>query len=507
MSASSQFDGALCEDIPRSCFGGATSIVTGIFDLVIFGGTGDLSRKKLLPALFEGWQSGRVSKQSRIVVTSRSELGAPKKEWLAGILSAHSPAGESSDEDIAAFADLITILKVTPSSKDPGWSVLADLLNVYTDRPVTHFMAIPPHMFTGICQLLADHGLNQDRHRVVLEKPLGQDLESAQEINETVARFFSEQQTFRIDHYLGKDAVQNLLALRFSNILFEQLWNNQTIDHVQITIAEDLGLQGRGAYYEGIGALRDMVQNHLLQLLCLIAMEPPAILDASGIREEKLKVLKSLRAFDKDTIGSNVILGQYSEGAMAGQAVGSYLDDLKLESSHTETYVAIKAHIDNWRWAGVPFFLRTGKRLPSRFAEIVLQFKPIPHNVNPDWTGRIRPNRFIIRLQPEDHLALRMMVKNHGDVSKSLKEVELNLDVSETQRLGPYLRLILAACTNDQSLFVHRDEVEASWSWIDGILNQWQQSGASPIPYAAGTWGPYEAHDLMRRENRKWFLD
>ena len=476
------------------------------FDLVIFGGTGDLSCKKLLPALFTGFQTGQLSPDCRIILTSRKTLETDPVQWISEILHENAATADLSRDEVEPFAALLTILTVTMNESDAGWQSLSKMLLQDETRSVTHFLAIPPGMFVEVCQLIAANGLNGKNSRVILEKPLGHDFQSACDINKNVGRFFSEEQTFRIDHYLGKEAVQNLLALRFSNILFEQLWNNQTIDHVQITIAEDLGLKGRGAYYEGIGAMRDMVQNHLLQLLCLIAMEPPAFLNASGIREEKLKVLKSLREIKADTLSNHVVFGQYASGASNGEVVGSYSDDLELENaSKTETYVAIKAHIDNWRWAGVPFYLRTGKRLPDRFAEIVLQFKHIPHNANPDWAGRIHANRFIIRLQPEDHLALRMMVKDNSEGVDGLKEVELNLDGTDFQRLGPYLRLILAASNNDQSLFVHRDEVETAWAWIDNIHDQWQASGRPPIPYAAGTWGPYEAHDLMRQDDRKWF--
>jgi len=481
----------------------------GVFDLVIFGGTGDLSRKKLLPALYAGYVAGRVPKGSRIFLTSRSEHQGDVAEYLLGVFEKSKPACGVDTALLHEFATMINIVVLALNAGGADWESFAASLKEQGDRPVVHFLAIPPGLFTSTCSLLAEYGLNGEGARVVLEKPLGHDLGSAHAINEDVGRYFAEDQTFRIDHYLGKEAVQNLLALRFSNILFEELWSNRTIDHIQITIAEDLGVQGRVGFYEGTGAMRDMVQNHLLQLLCLVAMEPPARMDAGSIRDEKLKVLKSLRPLDGAEIDTNVVRAQYGSGAMGGEAVGSYQDDLELDApSKTETFVALKAHIENWRWAGVPFYLRTGKRLPDRFAEIVIQFKPVPHSPHPGWsTAGLNPNRFIIRLQPEDHLALRMMVKNHGAKTEALKEVEMNLDVisDDSTRLGPYLRLILDTVRGDQSLFVHRDEVEHAWRWVDRIIDHWQNSADEPKKYQSGTWGPYEAHDLMTRDKREWF--
>ncbi len=479
-----------------------------VFDLVIFGGMGDLSRRKLLPALFSGYVSGRIASGTRIYLTSRSANDDAVADWLGDVFDETAPACDVTQDKLTEFAKMVSIIELGLKEGGDDWKALQASLQEGKGRPVVHFLAIPPALFTSTCELLGEYGLNDDNARVVLEKPLGHDLESAKAINADVGRFFGECQTFRIDHYLGKEAVQNLLALRFSNILFEELWSGRTIDHIQITIAENLGVQGRKGFYEGTGAMRDMVQNHLLQLLCLVAMEPPARLEADSIREEKLKVLKSLRPLEGAEIERNVVRGQYLAGAMAGQAVPGYADDVELESpSNTETFVALKAHIENWRWAGVPFYLRTGKRLPDRFAEIVIQFKNVPHSPHPEWGRGLNPNRFIIRLQPEDHLALRMMVKNHASKSEALKEVEMNLDVmgDDAMRLGPYLRLILDAVRGDQSLFVHREEVEHAWRWVDRIIDHWEVSDEPPENYQAGTWGPYEAHDLMTRDKREWF--
>lgn len=479
-------------------------------DLVIFGGTGDLSRRKLLPALYAGYVAGRVSADSRIILTSRTPLDAGLLDWITGVFEESPPACDLEAEALTAFVNQIHYLVLPLTHEDPVWDDLASLVGQSDqDRPLVHFLAIPPGIFTVTCDLLARYGLNGPNSRVVLEKPLGHDEATAHAINEDVAKAFREDQTFRIDHYLGKEAVQNLLALRFSNFLFEQLWSNAAIDHIQITIAEDLGVAGRAAFYEGTGALKDMMQNHLLQLLCLIAMEPPARMEADAIRDEKLKVLKALETMDSALLEKRVVRGQYEAGAMAGNPVPSYVDDLGLDGpSSTDTFVALKTHIQNWRWAGVPFYLRTGKRLPSRHAEITIQFKDIPHSPQSSWTKGLQPNRFIIRLQPEDHLALRMMAKDPTSKEDRLKEVELNLDGASTAdgiRLGPYLRLILDAARGDQSLFVHREEVVQAWRWVDRIADHWAASDKAPLPYQAGSWGPYEAIDLIRRDGRDWY--
>lgn len=476
------------------------------FDLIIFGGLGDLSRKKLLPALFSGFVAGHVAEDCRIILTGRSAPQESTHEWLKSVLETNEPACGMDEKALKKFANIVHISQLPLNKDSDEWSTIAGLLSD-SGRPLIHFLAIPPAIFSSTCALIGQHGLNGKNACVVLEKPIGHNRATAAEINDQVALHFTEEQTFRIDHYLGKEAVQNLLALRFSNILFEQLWNAKTIDHIQISIAEDLGVEGRGGFYEGTGALKDMVQNHLLQLLCFIAMEPPAKLDAGGIREEKLKVLKSLKPLLGGDIDANVVRGQYVGGKIKGQSVGSYTNDLQIAHSETDSFIAIKANIENWRWAGVPFYLRTGKRLPDRFAEIVIQFKNVPHAANPDWHGGMQPNRFIIRLQPEDHLALRMMVKD-GDGSRAdLREVELKLDGArdDGSRLGPYLRLILDAARGDQSLFVHRDEVDMAWSWIDRITEHWAETNAPLVFYPAGNWGPKEAEELMTRDGRKWY--
>ncbi len=482
-------------------------MVNCIFDLVIFGGTGDLSRRKLLPALFNGFVAGYYGKSSQIILTSRTASDQTTVEFLRDVFEISSPDCDYEHSDLEKFAAIVRLVELNLVKEGDDWQSLAESLVKTSSRPQVYFLAIPPSAFADTCRLLGHYGLNGENVRVVIEKPLGHDLASAKAINDVVAWSFSESQIFRIDHYLGKEAVQNLLALRFSNILFERLWNSQTIDHIQITIAEDVGTSGRAAYYDKIGALRDMVQNHLLQLLCLIAMEPPAQLNAENIREEKLKVLKSLKPLKGADIARNVVRGQYC--ASDDGSKGSYTEDIEQsDASGTETYVAIRAHVENWRWAGVPFYLRTGKRLPERFAEIVIQFKEIPHTPQVAWVGKTEPNRFVIHLQPDDYLALHMMLKSHSDSPEHLREVEMNLDndpQGTKARQGPYLRLILDAVRGDQSLFVHRKEVEAAWNWIDPIIDHWQSDNESLMLYPADSWGPGAAQDLLRRDGRKWF--
>jgi glucose-6-phosphate 1-dehydrogenase len=362
-------------------------------------------------------------------------------------------------------------------------------------------------LFASICQNLAACGLATPTSRVVLEKPLGRDLASAKQINEEVGRFFSESQIFRIDHYLGKETVQNLLALRFGNVLFEPLWRREWISDVQITIAEELGVGNRMDYYETAGALRDMLQNHLLQLLCIVAMEPPTSATPNAVRDEKLKVLRSLKRFTPYTLAQNVIRGQYRAGHVNGAAVPGYRQEPKAnEHSRTETFVAIKAEIDTWRWAGVPFYLRTGKRMADQLAEIVVRFKTIPHSIFAQSNSSFQPNSLIIRLQPDEGLKLNLMAKTPGDGMR-LRPVELELDFRETfkmPRMDAYERLLLDVLRGQLTLFMRSDELEAAWEWVEPILNHWEQEDDEPLPYTAGTWGPAAASALIGRDGLQW---
>jgi glucose-6-phosphate 1-dehydrogenase len=370
-----------------------------------------------------------------------------------------------------------------------------------------YYLATPPTLFAKICHNLAASGLATSSSRVVLEKPLGRDLKSARQINAEVGEVFSESQIFRIDHYLGKEAVQNLLALRFGNILFEPLWRREWISDVQITIAEELGVGNRMGYYETSGALRDMLQNHLLQLLCIVAMEPPVSVTADAVRDEKLQVLRSLKPFTPSMLVQNVVRGQYRQGHVDGVAVPSYRSEPDANPhSRTETFVAVKAEIDTWRWAGVPFYLRTGKRMADQLAEIVVRFKSIPHSIFAQPVGSFQPNSLVIRLQPDEGLHLNLMAKTPGDGMR-LKPVDLELDFRETfkkPRMEAYERLLMDVLRGQLTLFMRSDELEAAWAWVEPILEFWEQEENEPIPYTAGSWGPAAASALIGRDGLQW---
>ncbi len=370
------------------------------------------------------------------------------------------------------------------------------------------YLATGPALFGLICERLGRFGLAHDNARVVVEKPIGKDLASARALNDAIGQVFPEERIYRIDHYLGKETVQNLLALRFANGLFEPLWNAAHIDHVQITVAESLGVEGRAGYYDAAGALRDMVQNHMLQLLCLVAMEPPAMLDADAVRDEKLKVLRSLAPIDTEALcHQSIVRGQYRAGASAGGAVRGYLEELGDAGSTTETFVALKAEVRNWRWAGVPFYLRTGKRLPERVSEIVIVFKRIPHSVFEPAAGAIEANRLVIRLQPDEGVKLWLMSKDPGPGGMRLSLVPLDMSFAtafHVRNPDAYERLVLDVVRGNQTLFMRRDEVEAAWSWIDPMLQVWAQGKEPPRGYTAGTWGPSAAIALIERDGRTW---
>jgi glucose-6-phosphate 1-dehydrogenase len=372
------------------------------------------------------------------------------------------------------------------------------------------YLSTSPDLFVDLCARLGQYGLNEGKSRVVLEKPIGRSLESANRINDDVGRVFAESQTFRIDHYLGKETVQNLLALRFGNVLFEPLWNSAHIDHVQITVAETLGLGRRAGYYDHAGALRDMVQNHILQLLCMVAMEPPSSLSPDAVRNEKLKVLNALKPIDASNASQLTVRGQYRAGVAEGASVPGYLDELENHQSNTETFVALKAEIANWRWAGVPFYLRTGKRLPDRVSEIVVAFKPVPHSIFDASAGPVVQNRLVLRLQPDEGVKLWLSIKHPGPGGLRLRHVPLDMSFAEAfgvQQPDAYERLLLDVVRGNPTLFMRRDEVEAAWRWADPILAAWAASNESPRPYAAGSWGPSAAVALIERDGRTWHED
>ena len=483
------------------------ALPVGTFDLVIFGGTGDLAQRKLLPALLQRFADGQIEPQSRIIAIARDALSVEQyrdhiRTELAAGLDGSGHAGKALD-DFLAHVDYRSI----DATRDTGWPELRELLSVPSDRVHVFYLATGPDLFAGICERLREHGLSGENARVVIEKPIGRDLRSAMKINDAVGRAFEERQTFRIDHYLGKETVQNLLALRFGNALFEPVWKAEHIDHVQITVAETVGVGQRAGYYDRAGALRDMVQNHMLQLLCLVAMEPPASLDPDAVRDEKLKVLRALRPIDAQNSGQLSVRGQYRAGAADSQAVPGYLEEVGNAESRTETFVALKAEVGNWRWAGVPFYLRTGKRLTERVSEIVVTFRAIPHSIFAGVSGQIQPNKLVLRLQPDEGVKLWLMNKVPGPGGLRLRQVPLDMTFADTfggRQPEAYERLLMDVVRGNPTLFMRRDEVEASWAWVEPILIGWTQNERGPRRYPAGTNGPTDATLLIERDGRTW---
>ncbi|MFT3763825.1 MAG: glucose-6-phosphate dehydrogenase [Pseudoxanthomonas sp.] len=486
------------------------TIPVATFDLVIFGGTGDLALRKLLPGLLRRYADGQIPEDSRIIGVARDALGDDGYRARIGETLRHAVGDDAALRDkLPGFLARLGYHKLD-ATKDEGWDDFAAELKRNDGRVRVFYLSTSPALFVDICNRLRDHGLNGEPSRVVIEKPIGRDLASAAQINDAVGAAFAESQIFRIDHYLGKETVQNLLALRFANILFEPLWTANRIDHVQITVAETVGLEKRASYYDTAGALRDMVQNHLLQLLCMVAMEPPASLEANAVRDEKLKVLRSLRPVRGEDVAHVTVRGQYRAGASAGGAVPGYLDELGRADSRTETFVALKAEVDNWRWAGVPFYLRTGKRLPERVSEIVICFRDVPHSIFEDSAGPVLANKLVLRLQPDEGVKLWLMIKDPGPGGLRLQHVPLDMSFAEAfgvHQPEAYERLLMDVVRGNQTLFMRRDEVEAAWKWIDPILAAWEQSRDAPKPYTAGSWGPSAAVALIERDGRTWHED
>ena len=479
------------------------------FDYVVFGATGDLTKRKLIPALYHRFKDGQFDEQSRIIGVSRSKLSDADFQKLAS--DAVSQFVEKDYQDAETIKRFLSIFSyvINDVADEAGWGDLKKALRDDPEIVRAFYLAVAPDLFEPIAEQLSKTGVYRRNARVVIEKPLGHDLESSKEINDGVAKIFKEDQVYRIDHYLGKETVQNLLALRFANTLFEPVWNSAHIDHVQLTVAESVGAGTRG-YYDESGALRDMVQNHMLQLLCLVAMEPPASDEANALRDEKLKVLRALRPISNGEVAKNTVRGQYRGVKSETASVAGYQDELPEEKrgSRTETFVALKAHIDNWRWAGVPFYLRTGKRMAERVSEICIQFKPIPHSIFDHAEGAPRPNKLIIRLQPDEGVKLMMMIKDPGPGGMRLREVPLNLSFAETfteRTPEAYERLLMDVIRGSQTLFMRRDELEAAWAWIDPIRQAWDRSSEAPQTYTAGTWGPSGAVALIERDGRSWY--
>ena len=477
--------------------------------LVIFGATGDLAQRMLLPSMYGLYRDGLLPADFRILGTARSELD--DDAFRASVAEALDRRVAAGDRDEASVQRFLAAVHYQAAAIDDAAAAQALGARIQSLRSgdVVYHLSTAPRFYAPICALLGAVGLAGPGTRVMLEKPIGHDLASAIAINDGVTRVFDEARVFRVDHYLGKEGVQNLLALRFGNALFEPLWNARHVEQVQSTVAETIGVEGRGDYYDHSGASRDMLQNHLLQLLCLTAMEPPAQFDPSAVRDEKLKVLRSLRPITAAEVASHSVAGQYSAGAVEGIAVPGYREELG-RGSDTETYIALRAHIDNWRWSGVPFYLRTGKRMPRRCTEIYLQFRAVPHSIFKGSGARMDPNALIIKLQPEEQIELTLMHKVPGLDRSGLKlsQVTLDLDVhdafAQTRRRLAYERLYLDAIEGNGTLFVRRDETEAAWQWIDGILDGWRAQGVTPKAYPAGTWGPSSSVALTERHGHSW---
>jgi glucose-6-phosphate 1-dehydrogenase len=484
-------------------------IVVEPFDLVVFGGTGDLAYRKLLPALYHRHRDGQLPGAGRIIGTSRRALSDTEyRAAAADALEAHIPESDREPSEIESFLQRLSFVQM--DAADSGWARLAAALKGGENRVRAFYLAVAPELFGTIALGIGKSGLVTPKSRLIIEKPIGQDLKSAQALNDTIARVFEERQIYRIDHYLGKETVQNLMAVRFANALFEPLWNAMHIDHVQVTVAETLGVEGRGAYYDHAGALRDIVQNHMLQLLCLVAMEPPPTLEADVVRDEKLKVLRSLTPIDESNAAILTVRGQYKAGATDGVAVPSYLSEVENENSRTETFVALKAEIRTWRWSGVPFYLRTGKRLAARASEIVVAFRAVPHSIFEESAGALQPNRLVLRLQPNDGVKLWLMIKDPGPGGMRLRYVPLDMSFATAFMVrspDAYERLLLDVIRGNQTLFMRRDEIEAAWAWIDPIHQAWARSREAPKAYTSGTWGPTASVALIERDGRTWHED
>jgi glucose-6-phosphate 1-dehydrogenase len=483
--------------------------------MVIFGASGDLTRRKLIPALYDLASQRRLPMEFAVVGLSRTELSHEEfRESLRGALEEHRP-GEISDDVWESFSRGIFYLP-GDSTDAATFEELKDLLQRLdhdrgTEGNRIFYLSSSPSLFSAIVERLGEARMNREEagaySRLVVEKPFGRDLASARELNEDIRRFFEEHQIYRIDHYLGKDTVQNILALRFSNGIFEPIWNQHYVDHVQITVAEDIGVGTRGAFYEEAGALRDIVQNHVMQVLCLTAMEPPVTFDAESVREEKVKVLKAVRPIPEGEVDLDAVRGQYERGWVFGGEVEGYREEQNVApDSCTETFVALKVFVDNWRWAGVPFYIRAGKRLPKKATEIAIQFRPTPHT--PFARGEtmgLEPNVLVLRIQPEEGISMKIGAKVPGS---GFEVTSVNMDLLYgtaflEEAPDAYQRLLLDLMLGDPTLFIRADEAEGAWAILEPVMHAWSDRGEIPH-YPAGTWGPEEADVLLRRDGREW---
>lgn len=477
------------------------------FDLVVFGATGDLSLRKLFPALLHRFLDGQIPAQSRIIGVARSDMDTAAFRQLVHESRGKFAPGACVDEaKCAAFQEHITYVRLDATAPVGEWAPLNTALDDGNGNTRIFYLSTAPNLFVPIAQRLKETGLATPESRIVLEKPIGRDLASSRAINDGVGAVFAEHNTFRIDHYLGKETVQNLLVLRFANMMVEPVWSRAYIDHVQITVAEELGVEGRADYYDKSGALRDMVQNHLLQLLCLVALESPNSMDGDAIRTEKLKVLSALKRVSPADAAAKSVRGQYRAGLVNGKAAPGYIEEVG-RPSKTETFVAIKAEVENWRWAGVPFYLRTGKRMGARRSEIVVQFKDTPAPIFGLNTGG-SPNKLVLRLQPDEGMKLWLNMKEPGPGGLRIKSAALDLTYEEefgARYPDAYERLLMDVARGNLALFMRRDEVDAAWMWADALLAAWEEQGGEPHAYSAGSNGPTQSALLLDRDGRAWW--
>lgn len=478
-----------------------------LIDIIIFGGHGDLAFRKLMPSVYHLYTNGFINKKSRIISLSYREISFNEHlELVRTKMLEFLPEAEFDEDEFSQFCTSLELIKVDITQKS-DFENLAACLNIHSERERIYYLSTSSDLFGQICQHLDHYQLVSEDSRVVLEKPIGRDLASSQVINNEVLKYFQESQVYRIDHYLGKETVQNILALRFSNQLFMPLWNASNIDHVQITVAEDVGVEGRWGYYDEYGALRDMIQNHLMQLLCLVAMEPPCSLEADSVRDEKVKVVRSLRKMKVHDIENKSVRAQYEKGVIGSESVPGYKEGEGVEDSMTETYAALRVDIDNWRWNGVPFYLRSGKRLKARNSEIIIKFKEVPYSIFANGGRCVEQNTLIISLQPKESITLKLMNKVPGlSEQMNLQSVELELNAPENQKrtFSAYERLLLDVIRSNPTHFMRLDEVEAAWRWVDDIVKAWKENLVPMKSYTAGTEGPTAAIAMIERDGRSW---
>ncbi len=480
-----------------------------INSFVLFGVLGDLSLRKLIPAWYYLERDNLLDESLQILGVGRQNLSNSSiKDKVKDALNKHVSSEYIENEIVSRFSERFSYCNCD-LSKTASYNDLSEKFNDWK-KPSAFYLAISPSLFESVCVGLNSANLTSEDSRIVVEKPIGYDLKSSKEINEKLLRYFDESQIYRIDHYLGKETVQNLVALRFANSLFSSQWNSKGIDFVEITASEFVGIEDRWGYFDGMGQLRDMVQSHLLQLLCLIAMEPPNRLDDQSIRLEKVKVLESLKSLNKENIYSNFVSAQYTDGEINGEKLPGYInEDGAKPESQTETFVAIKAEIQNWRWNGVPFYLRTGKRLAAKTTQIVVHFKSDGHYAFDKSKENLKGNTLIISLHPTEGISLQVFTKPHGvDKHLTVRSDPMSLDFLKTQKLlnipSGYQSLLMDILNGNQSLFLCREEVELAWKWCDDALDAFKDSNQELYFYKSGSKGPIESEELISRNGHSW---